>query len=722
MGDTLVGAQSHLLQVANSIANLDSRMDLDISTLIAIWEHISKPEAKKDSKIFKIYKKLASRFLKKDEPILAYEVIDTALKHWEDEHDSLSKADLQYWQDNSHLLEDKAMALSRCGSARGANEILKNLYDRKLITINTLCFLGRTHKDFSQQTAAKKQRKEELAKSHAYYLEAFEMARNALDQAKTERRLQSLPGASEDFIYSGINAATTALLLGKKAESELLAKSVRSVCKETLTENPSDYWARAALGEAEMILGHVDTALEEYVKAKELGKANPGDIYSTWRQARMLRLFMKIGMGPFEKRFRIPKIVIFAGHMMDSPGRSGGHRFPTEITQEVRAAIDALVKEHAPCIGYCSATCGSDLLFTEAMIKHGQELHIVLPFPRAEFRRVSVENITDNPKAWLDRFDMLMEEKNATVDKHVKEYTYVKEVIETGAHVPGSEPVSFDYANKVLTGLAMLHSKKLAMPVVPLVVWDGKKTTLTGGTSSNVELWKSLGIKVDKRNIVDTNAILRKKLKTHKIQTVKSAVSKPAANGKSPPPPPQIIRAMLFADVKHYSKVDETQICEFVDTVFGGVAKLIGGIKSKSMRPLTKNTWGDAIYLVFRDARAAGLFALDLVDRLVEGPHKLTAGTSLPADLTFRIALHAGPVFKKEDKVLGKKENYTGKHVNRAARLEPITLPGHVFVSQEFAALVAAEKISEFHCEYVGHRPLPKDEGIIPTYHVMRSV
>ena len=60
---------------------------------------------------------------------------------------------------------------------------------------------------------------------------------------------------------------------------------------------------------------------------------------------------------------------------------------------------------------------------------------------------------------------------------------------------------------------------------------------------------------------------------------------------------------------------------------------------------------------------------------------------------------------------------FTGVHVSRAARIEPVTTPGEVFASEEFAALAetAAETARRagnaargFVCEYAGSMPLAK--------------
>jgi hypothetical protein len=57
-----------------------------------------------------------------------------------------------------------------------------------------------------------------------------------------------------------------------------------------------------------------------------------------------------------------------------------------------------------------------------------------------------------------------------------------------------------------------------------------------------------------------------------------------------------------------------------------------------------------------------------------------------------------------------------------AARIEPISPPGHVYASQAFAALAEAEASPKsrapFACEYVGQVPLAKGYGTFPMYHL----
>ena len=92
----------------------------------------------------------------------------------------------------------------------------------------------------------------------------------------------------------------------------------------------------------------------------------------------------------------------------------------------------------------------------------------------------------------------------------------------------------------------------------------------------------------------------------------------------------------------------------------------------------------------------------------------------MPKHLDIRIGLHAGPVYFAREPVL-KRINFFGFHVNQAARIEPITSPGNVYASEQFAALMLADPDNSLDCNYVGVIVLPKEFGSYPIYHIKRK-
>ena len=87
--------------------------------------------------------------------------------------------------------------------------------------------------------------------------------------------------------------------------------------------------------------------------------------------------------------------------------------------------------------------------------------------------------------------------------------------------------------------------------------------------------------------------------------------------------------------------------------------------------------------------------------------------------MEIRISMHAGPVYEEFDPIL-KRPNFFGRHVNQAARIEPIVLPGSVFVSENVAALISFG-FEEYDFEYAGNLELAKDFGAYPIYMLQRK-
>jgi class 3 adenylate cyclase/tetratricopeptide (TPR) repeat protein len=186
-------------------------------------------------------------------------------------------------------------------------------------------------------------------------------------------------------------------------------------------------------------------------------------------------------------------------------------------------------------------------------------------------------------------------------------------------------------------------------------------------------------------------------------------------NSPSGTAPPRVLgfgierRAMIFADAFHFSHLSEDQIPGFITEVMDQVGRLCRRAEPK---PMYQNTWGDGLFFVFKDVAEAGRFAL-LLSSTIAGIDRKAA--HLPEQLALRIGLHAGPVYKFPDQIT-QRENYLGWHVNRAARIEPVTPAGKIYASDAFAALAALQAPGQFQFDYVGRIPLAKDFGEFPMY------
>ncbi len=77
--------------------------------------------------------------------------------------------------------------------------------------------------------------------------------------------------------------------------------------------------------------------------------------------------------------------------------------------------------------------------------------------------------------------------------------------------------------------------------------------------------------------------------------------------------------------------------------------------------------------------------------------------------------MHYGPIFRGRDFLL-KSETFFGSHVTRAARIEPVTPPGEVYVTEAMAAAMALYGEKSVRPEYVGSTQLAKNYGTLRMY------
>src|SRR2546423_1715877 len=634
---------------------------LKLPAAIGMWQGRDTAEWKRRPDL---YRRLGRRVLKLGEPLLAYDILTEAL------NDAPSDVELR---------QMLALALARSGAAQRANSMLTQLRAEGHKDEETLGILARTHKDLWTRATNKPERLRRLKLAHDFYYGAYKLNRG---------------------YYSGINAATLGLLLGNTDEAHTLAKEVRTACLREIKKLPKNsgerYWPVATLGEAALVLGRLIEAEDWYAEAAEIGKGQFADLSSTRRNARLLLQHLGHEAPRIEDALKVPDIIVFTGHLIDQPGREMP-RFPPELEPKVRSAIRRQVRDLAPGFGYASAGCGADILFLETMMNCEAETHVVLPYEKEQFAKDSVAFAGAN---WMRRFEKVVEEATTVT-------TASSEKIEEGS-------MSFEYANLLLYGLADIRARQLETDLIPLAVWDQKPGDGPGGTASAVEHWKKLGLDV---GVIDIAKILKRQTVNGanlKKGIAKGSPKKSSAKRAKRDTLPTRIMAMLFADAVNFSKLSEQQIPLFLTHFLGAIGRLIS---TSPHAPLIKNTWGDGLYFVFDDVRAAGLFALELCELMVKTDW---TRKGLPKAINLRIALHAGPVYQCVDPVT-EQQNYTGTHVSRAARIEPITPPGQVYASQAFAALAAAQGVKEFTCDYVGQTPLAKGYGTFAMYHVRNT-
>ena len=630
----------------------------DVAGLMSIWRTLEEDKSLHSAEVARA---LGERILAKGEPLLAYDVI---------------RAGLGIWPADVRLHQLHGLALARSGATERANAVLEKLRAEGQADEETLGMLGRTFKDLAGTAATASEQEKFIKRAAETYAQAYD---------------------ATGGYWTGINAATMALLGNETEQARKIANNVREQCLKKIHGAGGDsYWEHAVLGEVALILRDWEQAAQWYARAGETGQNRYGDVNSSRRNARLILKHWNQDPNWIDKYLRIPGVTVFVGHMIDRPDRETP-RFPSELEPAVAREIRSLIDRLKPGFGFASAACGSDILFLEAMLNRGAEISIVLPYNEEEFVRDSVDFLPDSN--WRARF-------NRVRDRAARVITASNQRLEIGG-------ISYEFCNDLLLGLATIRAHRLDTELVPLAIWNGMTGDGPGGAASAVQSWRGLGYEPE---IVDLAKILegyappsRPATVPHSLieRQIEQVVSSESEFGSR-------IVAILFADAVGFSKLTEPEVPRFMRYFLGSIASLSEKFHETI---IAKNTWGDGLYFVFSDVDLAGQFALELAD-LVASTKWEEKG--LRPGLNLRIALHAGPVYEFNDPITGNR-SYTGTHVSRAARIEPITPAGQVYASEAFAALAAAHRTRGFTCDYVGQTPMAKGYGTLPMYHLRRS-
>ena len=171
----------------------------------------------------------------------------------------------------------------------------------------------------------------------------------------------------------------------------------------------------------------------------------------------------------------------------------------------------------------------------------------------------------------------------------------------------------------------------------------------------------------------------------------------------------RILAAILFTDFPGFSKLEEAALPVFWKGIMGRMADVL---KRHETEVLAQNSWGDALLAVTGEAPCTARIALEIQSALNDFDYS-TLG--LPESGGMRIGVHYGPAYEAVDPIT-QKITYYGSEVSRAARIEPVTPPGAVFVTAPFAAILALEAPDQFRCNYVGNIEFAKGYGVYPIY------
>ncbi len=508
-------------------------------------------------------------------------------------------------------------------------------------------------------------------------LEARLLKDVALAASDGEERVRLLLVAAEKYAaayrrtgsyYSGINVANLLLLAGRpERAAEIAGRLATELTTMTPPAGEEGFWVLATLAEAHVIRGDIEAAAEALSEAIDASDGN-----HAWRStaARSILNATLAKRLPVEwlKALAPPAVIHYVGHIISAPGQTG--RFPATAEAAVAARIVEFLAARGVGLGYGSLAAGADILFAEALLARRAQLHVLLPFRVDDF---VAESVRPSGEGWVRRFEACLGKAKsvrfATEDEYLGDDTL------------------YGYSGRLAMGLAVLASQYLFAPIEQIAVWDRGPARGAAGTTIDVGIWRDTG----RRQTI--------------IPITPDAA--PPATAIAPAPPGanrRRARAMLFGDLKGFSKLTDRELPNYVTSVLGAIERVREAHRDEVA---LANTWGDGLFLVFQRAYDAAACALDLQAALLRLNF---TSLSLSAPLSLRIGGHLGPVYETFDPVLGR-NNFFGAHVSRAARIEPVTPPGCTYVTETFAAALALEHQGEFACDYVGMTDAAKSYG-----------
>jgi class 3 adenylate cyclase/tetratricopeptide (TPR) repeat protein len=643
------------------IAQCGGEQAHDLVRLNAIWRGRDVEAFRRQPRV---YSCLAARALKLAEPLLACDIIREAREQGDD----------------AELRRLYVEALIQCGAHTSAVDLVQLLYADSSEDFATLNLCGRVYKHIGFASAERAKARVYLVKALAFYSEAHARA-SGFDYTERQARQRAINDTA-------INLATLSLLVGdRKSAYRYVNEVVRAIGADGTYAKIQDMWAFAMLAECHVIMEDLPKAEELFQKAAAMARLELLSVVTMRRQARFLLRCLERPETELDHVFAVPSVACMTGHLVDPPGASF-QRLPAASLGKLRRKIASLIVKRNIEIGFCSGGSGGDLLFAEELLRRKGEVNLVLPFAPEHFRRNLAE--LSGPGEWLEAFDRVLAQASTV--------TILSDDMGTDDQAP------YLYCAEVVEGLAALRAQALATEQINVTVWDESDADDIRGTAAAVARWRQKGANMQ---VITTQSIATEPKAAR--TAARSAGEVISIRDK------QEVSAILFADTVGFSRITDRYIPPYVESFIGTVARVIRELGLESAH---KNSWGDALFMVFGQLEDAARFSLTLCETLREVSWRQKG---LPQGLTFRMALHAGPVYRLTDPITGM-PNYYGFHVSQGARIEPITPPGQVYTSENFAALMTARRISGYACDYVGRVIHPKNFGTHPIYNLKRRI
>ena len=274
--------------------------------------------------------------------------------------------------------------------------------------------------------------------------------------------------------YSGINAATMAMLSGAPAENyQAKARQILEDVPHSGFSPETKYYIEATRAEAHLLLGAPELAKEAMRRGWDHDPLNFTAHASTLKQFRLIQKALGLDLN-WLRIFEPPKAIHFAGHLF------GVNPHEPSLLQEsiesLREEISELIQIRDIGFGYGALAAGSDILIAEVMIEEGGELHVILPVSKELFKAKSV---TPFGSVWEVRFEACLDQASSV------------EIVSESTHWPDEGLDRF--TGRIAMGHAVMRARHLSVSAEQLVIWDGKEGAT--GTAADALIWQQSGRK-----------------------------------------------------------------------------------------------------------------------------------------------------------------------------------------------------------------------------------
>jgi tetratricopeptide (TPR) repeat protein len=407
-------------------------------------------------------------------------------------------------QEKGICLERIAMEKKPGFTLERARQHYRNVLDDYQTDSETWALLGRVDKDAWIDSWRHKNASPEKMREDAKYEDA--LLRAAIDSY--------YKGYRENLAhyYSGINALALMHLYEDLTgdtryvtDMSTLSGAVRFAAECERNEGEI-YWAKATLGDIEVLTGTPDTVVTAYKEAIAKNENDWFALDSCRDQLLLLQCLgfrtetVTAGIETFDralKRLEKPdkaweprKVYLFSGHMVDQPDRQPP-RFPADKIENASRKIAEVLEqlEAGPeDLALTQGACGGDLLFTEACQNREVKVHWYQPFDEPEFIQKSVIR---GGEEWRTRYS----------DAKAKIAGPIRSAPARLAAPPGSAPGNYPYERCNLWLLYTAFSCGIDK-VFFICLWNGEGGDGPGGTA---HMYNEVKKRTSQVNWINTN-------------------------------------------------------------------------------------------------------------------------------------------------------------------------------------------------------------------------